>query len=317
MSGTPLLAQGELAPEPELAGVLGHTPARAGRTHQSCTAPSYSRHTPARAGRTGSSRSACRPVGAHPARAGGTASCPKQLSGSRAHPCSRRENFMPVMIAPPAFGTPLLAQGELGGERQRRHQRRHTPARAGRTLASSARSWARVAHPCSRTEDRLRLQEPPWWRGTPLLAQGEPDGGPGADRGNGHTPARAGRTTPRTRGEPWCWAHPCSRRETPRPMSQPLHQGAHPCSRREISQRRSRSAFPSGTPLLAQGNHAVRHQALPAVRHTPARAGKPPFAVPGDNSEGAHPCSRRETGRSMMQALQARGTPLLAQGNRN
>ena len=252
--GTPLLAQGE-------------------RSSWRARPPSRG-HTPARAGRTGIRDDG----GGH----------------DEAHPCSRRENQAQAVRDKGHQGTPLLAQGEPLPGGHAGAAVGHTPARAGRTDSQNGEPMVHRAHPCSRRENApiVRVMNPQ--DGTPLLAQGEPHAHALHVTAGGHTPARAGRTTPTATGCPTCPAHPCSRRENP---DEQEHRPDRP-----------------GTPLLAQGELVMESAADIDTGHTPARAGRTPGVGHVKVNVGAHPCSRRENISMTAVRRTSAGTPLLAQG---
>ena len=91
------------------------------------------RTTPARAGRTTTGRHICR--------------------SSADHPRSRGENAPPIDRYSAAFGPPPLARGERPGLRHRARRCRTTPARAGRTVATSLATIRLRDHPRSRGEN--------------------------------------------------------------------------------------------------------------------------------------------------------------------
>ena len=161
---------------------------------------------------------------------------------------------------------------------------------------TSSSSSARWAHPCSRRENTTKPGTRSKGSGTPLLAQGEPSRPGQRRKPSRHTPARAGRTGTARRAGSRCRAHPCSRRENILLGGRGYHEG--------------------GTPLLAQGEPSGLPREQSPGRHTPARAGRTVGMHRVAGRQPAHPCSRRENEDIYALNRSAKGTPLLAQGER-
>ena len=148
-----------------------------------------------------------------PARAGNTASPAGRKNQSRAHPRSRGEHHVALLISQSFKGSSPLARGTQGGVNVTDSLRGLIPARAGNTPRNLAGAGSRRAHPRSRGEHSGKINHALSVTGSSPLARGTLLTLQNFTTTQGLIPARAGNTPPQLVASPQPRAHPRSRGE--------------------------------------------------------------------------------------------------------
>ena len=244
---------------------LGLIPAHAGKTRPVRRPPGLSRahprsrgencdaddfetvaqgSSPLTRGKHQSRRECRRRMGLIPAHAGKTRSRPCALFPQRAHPRSRGENERGAHMATAAAGSSPLTRGKLDGAGPVGVRLGLIPAHAGKTRCKSSKRTSATAHPRSRGEN-------PAWECAPHTASGSSPLTRGKllfeseDRPReGLIPAHAGKTMRSLSYIAIWWAHPRSRGENPKSVSEMMMSvGSSPLTRGKHRPARHHRAF--------------------------------------------------------------------------
>ena len=195
-------------------------------------------------------------------------------STGRAHPRSRGENIIAMMVSRRPLGSSPLTRGKLNVLQAEGHALGLIPAHAGKTTAPPAWGGRGPAHPRSRGENERPWQLEELDNGSSPLTRGKLEPHQLEGPGGRLIPAHAGKTTRRG-----------CRNSDP---------GAHPRSRGENrSGRSSRPSAPGSSPLTRGKRKPIRRAAR-GRGLIPAHAGKTPLTCPEDRRSRAHPRSRGE-----------------------
>ena len=111
------------------------------------------------------------------------------------HPHARGDNSGEVFLAPPGFGSPPRAWGQLPQVIERDGNLRFTPTRVGTTPASRRRPRPRPVHPHARGDNALPLGETKVSAGSPPRAWGQLDLAADLEARGRFTPTRVGTTS--------------------------------------------------------------------------------------------------------------------------
>ena len=209
-----------------------------------------------------------------PAHAGKTARSRRGHGHCPAHPRSRGENGVFVLLDGAGPGSSPLTRGKLGFCPRTFAGGGLIPAHAGKTHSGSPPARQRRAHPRSRGENcgtrPGRLGGP----GSSPLTRGKPAGAAPADRRWGLIPAHAGKTLLFYDFFPRILAHPRSRGEN--------WEGCHASPRA------------SGSSPLTRGKRSASHHGVSVYGLIPAHAGKTHSPTAYLPIFKAHPRSRGE-----------------------
>ena len=173
---------------------------------------------------------------------------------AEAHPRSRGENLEETSLLASCPGSSPLTRGKPTSARPASLSPRLIPAHAGKTDGGIQTAVARKAHPRSRGENAGAGAGIAAMSGSSPLTRGKPSR---SQRNAGQIrliPAHAGKTSPGQGRPRWCAAHPRSRGE----------------NRREVSETLARS----GSSPLTRGKLHQAKAGLGGVRLIPAHAGK-------------------------------------------
>ena len=217
--GSPPLARGKPSRGPYSSSSPGITPARAGKTSTAVARRTWSADHPRSRGENCQPHKRCRlgdgspPLargkparrvvqrdlpGITPARAGKTTSAHPTTSLGSDHPRSRGENMSTTRRSSRRRGSPPLARGKLEQLQGDARDRGITPARAGKAPPRPHPPGRRRDHPRSRGENSCWQRRSRRPAGSPPLARGKPQRSRPGYPGVGITPARAGKTSPRS-----------------------------------------------------------------------------------------------------------------------
>ena len=133
-------------------------------------------------------------IPAHAGKTGATTSCP---GAPPAHPRSRGENAVPRTDRRRQRGSSPLTRGKPVGARTRSVSDRLIPAHAGKTSCETATTAGTAAHPRSRGENHLLLDECEERFGSSPLTRGKHRAHGLPARGIRLIPAHAGKTSSR------------------------------------------------------------------------------------------------------------------------
>ena len=148
-----------------------------------------------------------------PAHAGKTGRSAPTSRGGRAHPRSRGENIIAMMVSRRPLGSSPLTRGKRHAIRSHQSDCGLIPAHAGKTAPKLSEITAGKAHPRSRGENLCRLSRIRVLSGSSPLTRGKRLSAARA-RGCGRLiPAHAGKTPGLAGGSPTNEAHPRSRGE--------------------------------------------------------------------------------------------------------
>ena len=231
-----------------------------------------------------------------PARAGNTRRQLPRTRSTRAHPRSRGEHPILVLMSSRRAGSSPLARGTLQRRVMQLDQFGLIPARAGNTWCLWFPIRPLRAHPRSRGEHVPCQVWVERWSGSSPLARGtliqvEPQGALA-----GLIPARAGNTRGGLKG--------------------PAHPWAHPRSRGEHISEDMKGDTKSGSSPLARGTPTACLLAAFSLGLIPARAGNTPVVRAISRISWAHPRSRGEHGEAASVPCPVQGSSPLARGTR-
>ena len=151
--------------------------------------------------------------GITPARAGKRTPGMTSSSSSRDHPRTRGEKRLPSCVRTGTPGSPPHARGKGVFHLGQRDGGRITPARAGKSNQAEFGESQGGDHPRTRGEKKTSHAKHLLSEGSPPHARGKVPVQGAVPLGEGITPARAGKSRPRTpRSRPW-WDHPRTRGE--------------------------------------------------------------------------------------------------------
>ena len=153
------------------------------------------------------------PDGLIPAHAGKTVSRPARISAWRAHPRSRGENGLLILIALVVVGSSPLTRGKPGPVRRAGGDGGLIPAHAGKTPSRWRARAASAAHPRSRGENAIDSGTGTVRGGSSPLTRGKLTMSLKLSIVHGLIPAHAGKTIARYRSVVCGEAHPRSRGE--------------------------------------------------------------------------------------------------------
>ena len=179
-----------------------------------------------------------------PAHAGKTFRSRARLWIPRAHPRSRGENAVGLLLFPIGGGSSPLTRGKRSGHGRGSGSQGLIPAHAGKTLSAFSSSLSAAAHPRSRGENLTPAEWVTKLNGSSPLTRGKRwhfHGGHGSHR---LIPAHAGKTPACSGYDPGVPAHPRSRGENRgdwvqnghRPGSSPLTRGKLDTTDKPINQ---------------------------------------------------------------------------------
>ena len=192
------------------------------------------------------------------------------------------------------MGSSPLTRGKLLAEQADNLDVRLIPAHAGKTTPRAPHAPSSMAHPRSRGENSEGRRQRPPGRGSSPLTRGKrawPHAGPHARR---LIPAHAGKTRSASRPSAGAAAHPRSRGEN---GSEVL--GRH---------------MQSGSSPLTRGKRWSRGSGRSGRRLIPAHAGKTRSWARRGRARTAHPRSRGENTRQVVQVRHAHGSSPLTRG---
>ena len=229
-----------------------------------------------------------------PAHAGKTASTAASPGGPTAHPRSRGENIGDASAWRPQVGSSPLTRGKHQAVPAPGLAGGLIPAHAGKTSAYPRLPAASRAHPRSRGENHPLLQEQDGVGGSSPLTRGKPRTRSSPSARAGLIPAHAGKTM-----RSWIVV---------------ADEGAHPRSRGENGCGRRPRVSVKGSSPLTRGKHAGARARPHAWGLIPAHAGKTYRHGGAASALGAHPRSRGENGRFVINVVTMVGSSPLTRG---
>ena len=233
-------------------------------------------------------------IGITPARAGKTCSGDVLPNSERDHPRACGENTRSCPAAPCAGGSPPRVRGKPTQAPPALPRRRITPARAGKTPIALLPRCSPPDHPRACGENYHIAHKALRCRGSPPRVRGKPVMIVVMPAPPRITPARAGKTA-RCRagiGEPEDHPRACGENRT-------IH---------------SRASSVRGSPPRVRGKHTPNQSANPAMRITPARAGKTASACALPARSSDHPRACGENFPIFIACPPARGSPPRVRG---
>ena len=232
-----------------------------------------------------------------PAHAGKTDCADLEGRITRAHPRSRGENICSPCMPRALSGSSPLTRGKRQRAALDSHRERLIPAHAGKTDSGRIQPRVFEAHPRSRGENTVGVEDTCLTTGSSPLTRGKPLRNRERRDQRRLIPAHAGKT--HLHGSPCAGyrAHPRSR-------------GENSAGSRTKSSRRGSSPLTRGKPLSLM-------MCISAFRLIPAHAGKTSRLRPRSGPVTAHPRSRGENGFRALSTASTRGSSPLTRGKRH
>ena len=237
------------------------------------------------------SRLRCRLIPTH---AGKTSMISTSGTGSGAHPHSRGENSQDDRPPPSFPGSSPLTRGKLNAREFQRVRERLIPTHAGKTVCSNDCGGPAQAHPHSRGENELSEKVAHNAPGSSPLTRGKLLQEEGRSVNDRLIPTHAGKTPTAHGTGGWPWAHPHSRGENLHAQIPADYQ-------------------PGSSPLTRGKRRSTRTTRRPS-RLIPTHAGKTTWSPNSSPAAPAHPHSRGENGRRVVDRHIPRGSSPLTRG---
>ena len=231
-----------------------------------------------------------------PAHAGKTGSCCRPRPACRAHPRSRGENGQESSDEGAPSGSSPITRGKRGLSVSFGLLWRLIPAHAGKTLFNRGNHSRSPAHPRSRGENSIAVQNAVRQLGSSPLTRGKPCQHRAPVPHAGLIPAHARKTYGRTASAPSSTAHPRSR-------------GENSCESLIVS-------WVGGSSPLTRGKHSRPPRSQSTARLIPAHAGKTLRQTMEAQLNAAHPRSRGENVSVPRQSGKTAGSSPLTRGKR-